>query len=184
MDQAKKASIDIEDLGKVKEHQVKWASTCEVDLKGNSLCTGYGRSSSVVPTNTIVVGGTGSAATDILGVRGTGYLDTLEISIGYGRSSSVVLTNIIVSGGTGSAATDIVGVRGTRSLGMGNTSLETAVGENASDAGLSGGSNVTTRDTKYYKNNVGSDSIRYFQIIVEAVGIIINNDSENSKVFF
>ena len=38
----------------------------------------------MVPTNTIVGGGTGSAATDIVGVRGTGSLDTLKISIGYG----------------------------------------------------------------------------------------------------
>ena len=95
----------------------------------------------------------------------------------------MVSTNTGVGGGTGSATTDIVGVRGTRSLNIGDTSLETDVGRHASDTVVYGGSNVTTRDTKYYRNRVSSDSIRYFQSIMEAVGIITNNDIENSELF-
>ena len=83
---------------------------------------GVNGSSSAVPCSAIVGGANGSVTTDIVGVRGTGALDTLEISITYGRSSSVILTNTIVGGGTGSAATDIVGVRGTRSYDIGYTS--------------------------------------------------------------
>ena len=62
-------------------------------------------------------------------------------------------------------------------LGFEDTSLEAAGGGDASDAATS---NVTTRDTIYYRDRVSSDSVRYFQSIVEAVGIIICNDSENS----
>ena len=92
----------------------------------------------------------------------------------------MVPTNTIVGGGTGSAATDIVGVRSTRSYDIGDKSLETAVGGDASDAALGGGSNVTTKETRYYRNRVSSDSIRYFQ----SVGIIINNDSKNRELLY
>ena len=92
----------------------------------------------------------------------------------------MVPTNTIVGGGTGSAATDIIGVRGTRSYDMRDTSLETAVDGDVSGAALGSGSNVTTRDTRYYRNRVSSASIRHFQ----SVGIIINNDdSKNSELF-
>ena len=68
----------------------------------------------MVPCSAIVGGTTGSVATDIVGVRGTGSFDSLKISIAYDRSSGLIPTNTIVGGGTGSGATDIVDVRGTR----------------------------------------------------------------------
>ena len=92
--------------------------------------------------------------------------------------------NTIAGGRTGSAAAGIVGVSGTGSLDIGSQMLETAVGENASDAVVGSESIATTRDIEYYGNNVSSDSIRYFQSIVEAVGIIINNDRDNSELFY
>ena len=62
--------------------------------------------------------------------------------------------------------------------------LEAAVGGDASDVVGGSGSIATTRDIGYYRNKVSSDSIRYFQSIVEAVGIIINNDRDNSELFY
>ena len=143
-------------------YEVKTGTSIEVESGCIEVDGGVDGSSSAVPCSTIVGGTTISAATDIVGVRGTESLDTLEISIRYGRSSRVVPTNTIVGGGTGSAATDIVGVRGTRSYDIRDTSLETAVGGDASDAALGGGSDVTTRDNRYYRDRVSLASIRHF----------------------
>ena len=104
------------------------------------------RSSSVVPCSTIVGGTTGFVVTKILCVRSTRPLDALEISMSDGRSSSVIPINTIV------------GVRGTRLYEIGDKSLETAVGGDASDAVLGGGSNVTTRDIREFRNKDSLDS--------------------------
>ena len=77
----------------------------------------------------------------------------IEVDGGVDGSSSAVPCSTIVGGMTGSIATDIVGVRGIRSYNIGDTSLEIAVGEDASDAALGSGFNVTTRDTRYYRNS-------------------------------
>ena len=60
--------------------------------------------------------------------------------------------------------------------------LETTVCGDTRDAIAGGGSNVQTRDTRYHRNRDSSDSIKYFQSIVEAVGMIINIGSENSEL--
>ena len=60
--------------------------------------------------------------------------------------------------------------------------LETTVCWDTTDAVAGGGSNVRIRDTRYHRNRVSSDSIKYFQNIVEAADMIINNDSENSEL--
>ena len=57
--------------------------------------------------------------------------------------------------------------------------METTVCGDTRDAIAGGGSNVPTRDTRYHRNRDSSDCIKYFQSIVEAVGMIINNGSEN-----
>ena len=60
--------------------------------------------------------------------------------------------------------------------------METTVCGDTRDAIAGGGSNVQTRDTRYHRNRDSSDSIKYFQSIVEAVGMIINIGSENSEL--
>ena len=146
-------------------------------------------SSSAVPCSAIVGGTTGSVATDIVGVSGTGSLDTLDISISDGRSSSVVPTNTIVGGGTGSAATDIVGVSGTRSYAIGNAignasgnkRLETAVSGDASDAALGGRSNVITRDIREFRNRAGSDSELEIRNLNAEMDWSKSDDEDNNK---
>ena len=42
---------------------------------------------------------------------------------------------------------------------------------------------TNSEDPSNYRNRIRSDSIWYSQSVVEAVGMIINNNSENSELF-
>ena len=97
----------------------------------------------------------------------------------------MVPKNTIVGGGTGSAATDIVGVSGTRSYAIGNAignkRLETAVGGDASDAALGGGSNVITRNIREFRNRAGSDSELEIRNLNAEMDWSKSDDEDNNK---
>ena len=67
---------------------------------------------------------------------------------------------------------------------IGDRILETAVSGDFSNAVVGSGANVTNREeNSNHKNRARSESFRYFQSVVEAVGMATNKDSENSELF-
>ena len=67
---------------------------------------------------------------------------------------------------------------------IGDRILEIAVGGDFSNAVVGSGANVTNRkENSNYRNRARSESFRYFQNVVEAVGMAINKDSANSELF-
>ena len=67
---------------------------------------------------------------------------------------------------------------------IGDRILETAVGGDFSNAVVGSGANVTNREeNSNHKNRTRSENFRCFQSVLQAVGMAINKDSENSELF-